>query len=149
MKKNIRKALVAATIAGSVGVVVAWALTGPLDSTFNPDLAPIAYVGMPAVSSHLLYTGNTGAIVNASSTRLYAIDYDSSDWSGNMHSYPLTSRGAVVKLDDWTGGMSAKIDVQKAITNDAVPTGRYFFTRNDCCCSRPCSACRSTSPPPG
>ena len=131
MKKNIRKALVAATIAGSVGVVVAWALTGPLDSTFNPDLAPIAYVGMPAVSSHLLYTGNTGAIVNASSTRLYAIDYDSSDWSGNMHSYPLTSRGAVVKLDDWTGGMSAKIDVQKAITNDAVPTGRYFFTRND------------------
>src|SRR5438105_483816 len=95
MKTRIRKTLAAAAATSAISTivgVVAWALTGPLGTDFDPDLAPTAYVGMPAVNSHLLYTGNSGVTVNASSTRLYAIDYDSSDWSGNMHSYPLTSK---------------------------------------------------------
>ena len=101
MNKKSKHMLVAAIVASTLGGVIAWAATTVIDNLFDPDAAPAGYVGMPAVSNHLLYTGNSGTTVNASSTRLYAIDYDSFEWSGNLHSYPLTSSGAVVKTDDW------------------------------------------------
>ena len=131
MNNRIKATLAAIAVLVTLAGVVTWAATTYVDDSFVPDLAPVGYVGMPAVSSHLLYTGNTGTTVNASSTRLFAIDYDSSEWSGNLHSYPLTSAGAVVKVDDWVGGAAAKLDVQNGTTTSAVPTGRYIFTRND------------------
>ena len=131
MKKRISRTLAGTAVMATLAGIVVWAATTTVDDLFDPSQAPIGSVGMPAVNNHLLYTGNTGTTVNASSTRLYAIDYDSSEWSGNLHSYPLTSSGAVVKVDDWVGGIAAKIDVQKPNTNDLVPTGRFIFTKSD------------------
>ncbi len=42
-----------------------------------------------------LQPGLTPAATAASRTRLYAIDYTACDWSGNLHSYPLSATGAV------------------------------------------------------
>ncbi len=97
---------------------VAWVVAGL--PAFDTDDGPVGYVGRPAVSSHIVYTGN----VDANRTRLYAIDYDGVDWAGNLHSYPLSAAGAVVKTDDWPNGAAASIDVQNH------DSGRKIVTRN-------------------
>lgn len=71
--------------------------------TFNTDLQPIGYVGQPTVSSPIVSTG---------SEKMYAIDYNAFNWSGDLHSYSLTTTGAISNVDDWTGGAAAQINQQ-------------------------------------
>ena len=123
MNARVKGSLAAMLLLAMAGVV-SWVIAG-LDA-FSPDTAPIGYVGQPAVSTHLLYTGADATL----RTRLYANDYVATDWSGNLHSYPLSAVGAVVKTDDWTGGAQARIDAQSATSTAAVPTGRYIVTRD-------------------
>ena len=125
MNARVKWSLAAASLAAIVGGGV-WVFAGLAD--FDPNEGPVGYVGMPAVSSNILYTGTTAA----NRTRLYAIDYDATDWSGNLHSYPLSAAGAVVKIDDWTGGAAARTDVQNPnLNNGSVATGRKIVSRTD------------------
>lgn len=87
--------------------------------SFNPDTQPIGYVGMPEVSSNIVTSGTQ---------RLYAIDYNSQDWSGNLHSYPVGSTGGIVALDDWAGGAASKIDQQNVDADGWNPAGRFIVT---------------------
>ena len=84
-------------------------------AVFTPDTQPIGYVGQPAVTSNVVTSG---------SEVLYSIDYSSLDWSGNLHSYPLTSAGLSVLVDNWNGGAAAAIDAVDP------STGRYIVTMN-------------------
>lgn len=84
-------------------------------AVFDPDAQPTGYVGQPEVSSNIVTSG---------SPRLYAIDYSSQNWSGNLHSFPLTNNGAITTTDDWVGGAAAKINAQH------FDTGRKIVTWN-------------------
>lgn len=94
---------------------------------FDPDWTapttmvtqPVGYVGAPRGSGYIL----------TSSQALYMIDYSAQDWSGNMHSYPLSSSGTVnTATDNWFNGSfpgaAAQIDDQN------FDTGRYIVTMN-------------------
>ena len=123
MNTHARKSLIAASLLGAAGLI-AWVIAG-IPDTFDPSAQPVGYVGQPAISGQPLYTGSTVA----NDTRLYAIDYDGSDWSGDLHSYHLSPSGAIVKTDDWTGGASASIDVQ-SWTSATLATARKIITRD-------------------
>jgi type IV pilus assembly protein PilY1 len=82
---------------------------------FNPELQPIGYVGQPVASSHIVSSGNE---------KLYAVDYSSQDWSGNLHSYPLSNTAGIGATDAWGGGAAAQIDLQN------FNTGRKIVTWN-------------------
>ncbi len=82
---------------------------------FTPDTQPIGYIGQPAVTNNKVTSGNE---------RLYAIDYSSMDWSGNLHSYALNNTGAISDLDDWDGGAAEQINAQNP------DTGRVIVTMN-------------------
>lgn len=84
-------------------------------ASFDPDIQPIGYVGQPAVTSNIVTSG---------SERLYAIDYNSVDWTGNLHSYQMSSAGAISDLDDWDGGAAEQLDAQNP------DTGRKIVTMN-------------------
>lgn len=88
---------------------------------FDPDTQPVGYIGMPEVSSNIVTSGTQN---------LFAIDYSSQDWSGNLHSYPLSSTGAIVALDNWEGGAAGKIDLQNITSGAWNPTGRMIVTMN-------------------
>ena len=122
MNTHAKKSLIAASLLGAVGLI-AWVIAG-IPDTFDPSAQPVGYVGQPAISGQPLYTGSTVA----NDTRLYAIDYDGSDWSGDLHSYHLSPSGSIVKTDDWTGGASANIDVQS--WNATTGTARKIITRD-------------------
>ncbi len=73
-------------------------------ASFNPDAQPVGYVGQPVMSSLDVSRGDA---------KMYAIDYLASDWSGNLHAYPVTSAGAVGGADDWgSDGASGRIKAQ-------------------------------------
>lgn len=97
-------AAAAALLAGAAGV-------------FNPDGQPVGYVGQPAVSSANVATGEA---------RMYSIDYSSRNWTGNVHSYPVSAAGAIGAVDEWgPGGAAAKIMAQ------ARADTRYIVTIRD------------------
>lgn len=98
-------ALAAATLATVLAALV-----------FLPDAQPVGYVGQPAVSSSNVSNGN--AI-------MYSIDYDASDWSGNVHAYRISNGGAIDSTDEWgTGGASAKVKLQSAADARFIVTSR-------------------------
>ncbi|MDP3843380.1 MAG: PilC/PilY family type IV pilus protein [Oxalobacteraceae bacterium] len=82
-------------------------------ASFDPDTQPIGYVGQPAVTSNIVTSG---------SERLYAIDYSSVDWTGNLHSYQLSGAGAISDLDDWDGGAAEQLDAQNPDTARKIVT---------------------------
>ena len=84
-------------------------------SAFDPDSQPVGYVGQPAVSSNIVASGLE---------RLFAIDYSSQNWSGDLHSYSLSKTGAISTIDDWDNGAAAEIDSQN------FDTGRKIVTWN-------------------
>ncbi len=96
-RKAVLGALSLAAAAASVSYMVYAA------SAFDPETAPVGYVGQPAVSSPLVSSGNEV---------LYAIDYSSQDWSGNLHAYPLSATGAVGDTDLWDAGAAGELDLQ-------------------------------------
>ena len=101
--------------AGTLGLVAVFAA-----AIFDPDVQPVGYVGQPTVSKSVLSSGNE---------KLYAGDYSSADWSGNLHSYNISSTGTIanvndVPTDNWVGGAAAKINAQN------FDTGRKIVTFN-------------------
>lgn len=86
---------------------------------FTPEAQPIGYVGQPTVSSFIVSTG---------SEKLFAGDYSSQNWSGNLHSYNLSSAGSIatdtngLAIDNWVGGAAAKINAQHFNTGRKIVT---------------------------
>jgi type IV pilus assembly protein PilY1 len=100
--------------AGIAALTVASLMAAAVPNVFEPDKQPVGYVGQPVISN---------SNVAAGASKIYSIDYDARNWSGNLHSYPVTSDGAVSTTDDWAGGASAMIKTQSA--NNA----RYIVTK--------------------
>ncbi len=100
--------------AGALGLVAVFAAV-----TFDPDIQPIGYVAQPAVSKFIISSGTE---------KLYAVDYSSADWSGNLHSYNLSSTGTIAtdasgaEIDNWVGGAAAKINAQNYDTGRKIVT---------------------------
>jgi Neisseria PilC beta-propeller domain len=105
-----------AVIASIAGLMAVFAAV-----SFDPNLQPVGYVAQPAASNFIVSSGNE---------KLYAVDYKSTDWSGNLHSYNLSAAGAMasvsgVETDNWVGGAAAKINAQN------FNTGRNIVTFGD------------------
>jgi type IV pilus assembly protein PilY1 len=100
--------------AGALGLVAVFAA-----AIFDPDLQPVGYVAQPAVSKF---------IVSSGTEKLYAVDYNSTDWTGNLHSYNLSATGAIptdslgAEIDNWVGGAAAKINAQNYDTGRKIVT---------------------------
>jgi type IV pilus assembly protein PilY1 len=110
---NSKNKILSAAIAfSSIALVL---ITVFAADSFNPELQPIGYVAQPAASSPMVVSGNE---------KLYAVDYNSQDWSGNLHSYPLSSTASIGDIDAWGGGAAAQIDLQD------FNTGRKIVTWN-------------------
>lgn len=116
IKPSRKTALGALSLAG-VAATVSYLVYAAM--AFDPEVAPVGYVGQPAVSSNLVASGNE---------RLYAIDYSSLDWSGNLHSYALSATGAVDDTDLWDGGAAHQLDLQTQ--DDGWDTNRIVVTRS-------------------
>ena len=114
-KKKLISAL--ALGAGALGLITVFATS----TTFNPDTQPIGYVAQPVASSYLVTSGTE---------KLYTADYNSQDWSGNLHSYNLSSGGVASTTDNWVGGAAAKIKEQITAPKD-FNTGRMIVTFGD------------------
>ena len=86
---------------------------------FDPSTQPIGYVSMNALS---------GNGVGSGTEKLFSVEYDNSDWSGNLHSYSISAGGAISATDDWTDGTTTpKFGVQDKL--DALtPTARNIAT---------------------
>lgn len=112
MKATKKTVFSALSLAGVLvtGYMLVYAAT-----SFEPDNQPVGYVGMPEVTNNIVTSGTE---------KLFAIDYSSQDWSGNLHSFPLSSTGAVSTLDDWTDGAAGQIDLQN------YDTGRLIVTND-------------------
>jgi type IV pilus assembly protein PilY1 len=112
------------TVLGTLSLAGAIATTYMLvyaAASFDPELAPVGYVGMPAVSNYDVSVRVNGT-VTATGSRLYAIDYSSLDWSGNLHSYALSATGAVSEFDDWDDGAAHQIELQDWNTGRKIVT---------------------------
>jgi type IV pilus assembly protein PilY1 len=131
MKKTWKspKSWVAAGLSSLALSLVWWAHAATLDALFDTDLAPVAYVGMPAVSSNN---------VSGGSEVLYAIDYDVSTLNGNLHAYAISSAGVISATDSWqkpssctlpTGDVAVGASVMLSCTN--WDTGRKIVTLKD------------------
>lgn len=82
---------------------------------FDPDLQPVGYVGQPELTSPLVKSG---------SEVLYSIDYNVTDWSGNLHAYPVTATGLVNLTDRWDDGAAP------IISRQSLTIGRSIVTMN-------------------
>lgn len=111
MASKNKKILTALVLLSSIGILIS-VLAAPV---FDPDLQPAGYVGQPAASSNIVTSGNES---------LYAIDYSSQDWSGDLHNYTLSNSGAIGTTDNWGGGAATQIDLQD------FNTGRNIVTWN-------------------
>jgi type IV pilus assembly protein PilY1 len=105
--KIFLKTVLASVCLASLGQSIAAAI-------FAPSSQPIGYVGQPTPSGNNVASGTA---------KMYTIDYNATNWSGNLHSLPLSVGGAVSATDDWVGGAAAKIDAQSNPSNT-----RYIFT---------------------
>jgi type IV pilus assembly protein PilY1 len=114
MMMKINKRIVIGT--SLLGLTLAVVLRVLASAPFDPQVQPVGYVGQPTPSNINVTDGKA---------KLYAIDYDERNWSGNLHSYPISTAGLIGAVDDWgTGGASTKIKAQ--IKLDA----RYIVTYN-------------------
>lgn len=88
---------------------------------FDPDTQPVGYVGMPEVTNNVVTSGTE---------RMFTIDYNSQVWSGNLHSYALSSTGAIDATDQWDGGVAGLLPLQNLTGGVWNPTGRKIVTVN-------------------
>lgn len=109
MNAKNKKLLASLVLLPSIfGLIAVFAAT-----TFDPDSQPVGYVGQPEVSSNIVASG---------SEYLYAIDYSSQDWSGDLHKYSISNSGAIGATDNWGGGAAAQIDLQDFDTGRKIVT---------------------------
>lgn len=105
-KLFLKAAVAVLAVAGLAKVIAA--------VSFVPDAQPVGYVGQPVASN---------SDVSAGTAKMYSIDYNSTNWSGNLHAFPISSAGAIGGTDSWTGGAAAQIDAQ------SIPADtRYIVT---------------------
>ncbi len=107
--------------AGSViaALTVASLVAAVVPDVFDPNKQPVGFVGQPVISN---------SNVAAGTSTMYSIDYDARNWSGNLHSFPVTSDGAISTTDNWStgsGGASAMIKAQSSVNN-----GRNIVIKN-------------------
>lgn len=114
--------LALATISIPLGL---WAYaTSPIDV----DDMPIGYVAQLEVSSfNLEKAGGTGKdpVTGAVTTvpgleTLYRTDYNRSDWSGDLHAYPLDALGRIAPNERWSAAT--------AMANQHWDSGRFIAT---------------------
>jgi type IV pilus assembly protein PilY1 len=110
------KIMIGAGAGAIAALAVASLVAAVVPDVFLPDKQPVGYVGQPVVSN---------ANVAAGTSKMYSIDYDANNWSGNLHSYPVASDGTISTTDDWTGGAAAMIKAQSA----ATPSARIIVTK--------------------
>ena len=85
------------------------------DNFYSPG-----YIGSPAASGFVLRANRV----------LYAIDYNSQDWSGNLHAYAIGTNGTVSTTDNWstTAGSITKFGAAPKIDAQNFKTGRNIVT---------------------
>ena len=111
MYLNKKKIFAPLLLAGGIFAIVAVFAA----DIFDPDVQPIGYVGQPVASNLSVVSGEE---------KLYAADYNSVNWTGNLHSFNLTSNGTISTVDNWDGGAAEHID------NQNFDTGRHIVTWN-------------------
>ncbi|NHZ91327.1 hypothetical protein F2P45_20240 [Massilia sp. CCM 8733] len=97
------------------GLAVAAFVAVNAAEVFTPSAQPVGYIGQPVPSN---------IDVSSGTEKMFSIDYNSFDWSGNLHAYPITKTGAIGAADAWTGGAAAAIGKQTA-------DSRIIVTRNE------------------
>lgn len=107
---------------------------------FLPDLVnsstyvtqPVGYVGSPVASVYQLQNfGSTATAAQIQAQAVFTIDYSTSDWSGNLNSFPIDGSGRVSTTGSWSGGAAAQINAQnESLAGVWNATGRYIVTRN-------------------
>ncbi|NHZ42944.1 pilus assembly protein [Massilia aquatica] len=99
-----------------VGLAVAAFVAVNAAEVFAPSQQPVGYIGQPVPSN---------IDVSSGKEKMFSIDYNSVDWSGNLHAYPINKAGAVGTDDLWlNGGAAAAIGKQSA-------DSRIIVTRNE------------------
>ncbi len=102
------------TQAGAAALALSAALHSIAAPAFVPDNQPVGYVGQPTLSSVNVSNGDA---------KMYTIDYKASDWTGNLHAYPVSSAGTIGSVDDWgSGGAAAKIKAQSVADTRLIVT---------------------------
>jgi type IV pilus assembly protein PilY1 len=83
------------------------------NSTYAPQ--PVGFVGAPVASGYILSAGTKS---------LFTIDYSALDWSGDLHSYNMSSNGEISTVDNWGGGNGADsmVDAQNFDTGRKIVT---------------------------
>ncbi len=100
--------------AGAIAVLAVASLVAQVvPDVFLPDKQPVGFVGQPVVSN---------SNVAAGTSKMYSIDYDAHDWSGDLHSYPVSSDGAISTTDDWGDGAAALIKAQSTAKTRFIVT---------------------------
>ena len=82
---------------------------------FVPDAQPVAYVGQIAV---------TNLDVTSGKEFVFAVDYTSETWCGNLHKYPVAASGEITIQDAWPDGAAARLDAQDADAGRRIVTLR-------------------------
>ncbi|ATQ76711.1 hypothetical protein CR152_20985 [Massilia violaceinigra] len=111
--------------AGLIGLATAALVTAMTAASFDPDQQPIGYIGQPVASSTNVADGTA---------RMFAIDYNAATLGGDLHSFPISSNGAIGTVDNWVGGADAKIAAQVTagtrnivtLSDAAIPAGIPF-----------------------
>lgn len=99
-----------------VGLAVAAFVAVNAAEVFTPSLQPVGYIGQPVPSK---------IDVSGGKEKMFSIDYNSVDWSGNLHAYQIFKTGAVGTTDLWVdGGAAAAIGKQS-------PDSRIIITRKE------------------
>lgn len=107
-------ALAAAALAAGLGALAVAEVVN--DGTFVPNDQPVGYVAQPVPS--------TLNVATATNARMYATDYDSSNWGGNLHAYTISAEGVIGTVDQWPGG------AQKLLEDVEVPTRKIVTIRD-------------------
>ncbi|MDM5177505.1 PilC/PilY family type IV pilus protein [Massilia sp. DJPM01] len=111
--------------AGLVGLATAAIVTVMAAAPFDSAQQPIGYVGQPVASN---------SNVGSGTARMFAIDYNAATLGGNVHSFPISTTGAIGTTDNWSGGAEAMIAAQAlagkrnivTMSDAATPSGIPF-----------------------
>ncbi|UOD29769.1 hypothetical protein INH39_31075 [Massilia violaceinigra] len=104
---------------GLVGLAVAAFVAVNAAEVFSPSAQPVGYIGQPVPSNLDVSGGNE---------KMFSIDYNSYDWSGNLHAYPITKSGAIGASDAWTGGGAAGAIAKQSAESRIIVTRKETGT---------------------
>lgn len=86
-------------------------------AAFSPQNQPTGYTGQVTVTNGTLTSGTES---------LFRSEYEKSNWSGNLYSYPIDANGTIATAaENWSGGAAVHINAQN------FSTGRFIGTMKD------------------